>query len=29
MDPIDAMAELQSRHAKGEKWAGVEASRAR
>jgi chaperonin GroEL (HSP60 family) len=25
MDPIDAMAELQSRHAKGEKWAGVEA----
>ena len=25
MDPIDAMAELQSLHAKGEKWAGVEA----
>ncbi len=25
MDPIDAMAELQSRHAKGEKWVGVEA----
>jgi len=25
MDPIDAMAELQSRHAKGDKWAGVEA----
>jgi thermosome len=24
MDPIDAMAELQSRHAKGEIWAGVE-----
>ena len=24
MDPIDAMAELQSRHAKGEKWAGVD-----
>jgi thermosome len=26
MDPIDAMAELQSRHAKGEKWVGVDAS---
>ncbi len=24
MDPIDAMAELQSRHAKGEKWVGVD-----
>lgn len=24
MDPIDALAELQSQHAKGEKWAGVE-----
>ncbi|MFA5868289.1 MAG: thermosome subunit beta [Candidatus Bathyarchaeia archaeon] len=29
MDPIDAMAELQSRHAKGEKWAGVEALEGR
>ena len=25
MDPIDAMAEMQSRHAKGEIWSGVEA----
>jgi len=25
MDPIDALAELQSRHAKGEVWAGIEA----
>ena len=25
MDPIDALAELQSRHAKGELWAGIEA----
>jgi len=25
MDPIDAVAELQSRHAGGEKWVGVEA----
>ena len=24
MDPIDAMAELQSRHAKGERWVGVD-----
>ncbi len=29
MDPIDAMAELQSSHAKGEKWAGVEAMNAK
>jgi thermosome len=29
MDPIDAMADLQSRHAKGEKWAGVEAVSAK
>jgi chaperonin GroEL (HSP60 family) len=29
MDPIDAMAELQSRHAKGEKWVGVEAIEAK
>ncbi len=26
MDPIDATAELQSRHAKGEKWVGVDAA---
>jgi len=29
MDPIDAMAELQSRHAKGETWVGVEAVEAK